>query len=64
MIMENRNMHYYDSNDCGTAIGSGLVHYDCPYKLPCGYCKFLMRDCVKSKTSYTTTYVSSKDDNK
>ena len=64
MIMENRNTHYYDSSDCGTAINSGLVYYDCPYKLPCGYCKILMQDCVKSKTSYTTTYASSKDNNK
>lgn len=64
MIMENINTHYYDSNGCGTAINSGLVYYDCPYRLPCGYCKILMRDCVKSKSSYTTTYASSKDDNK
>ena len=64
MIMENINTHYYDSNGCGTAINSGLVYYDCPYRLPCGYCKILMRDCVKSKSSYTTTYASSKDDDK
>ena len=63
MIMENRNTHYYDSNGCGTTIDSGLVHYDCPYKLPCGYCKILMQDCVKSRRSYTTTYASSKDNN-
>lgn len=64
MIMENRNTHYYDSNGCGTAIDSGLVHYDCPYKLPCGYCKILMQDCIKPTHSYTTTYASSKDNNK
>ena len=64
MIVENRNTHYYNSNGCGTTIDSGLVYYDCPYKLPCGYCKILMRDCVKSKTSYTTTYASSKDNDK
>lgn len=64
MIMENSNTHYYDSNGCGTAISSGLVYYDCPYKLPCGYCKILMRDCVKESTpSYTTTYTTSKDNN-
>lgn len=64
MIMENINTHYYDSNGCGTAINSGLLYYDCPYRLPCGYCKILMRDCVKYKSSYTTTYASSKDDDK
>lgn len=63
MIMENRNTHYYDSNGCGKAVSSGLVYYDCPYKLPCGYCRILMRDCVKSKPSYTTTCASSKDNN-
>lgn len=68
MIMENRNTHYYDSNGCGTAIdsgiNSGLVHYDCPYKLPCGYCRILMQDCIKPTRTYTTTYASSKDNNK
>lgn len=65
MIMENSNTHYYDSSGCGTAVRSGLVHhYDCPYKLPCGYCRILMRDCVKSAPSYTVTCASSKDDNK
>ena len=63
MIMEYRNTNYYDSNGCGTAIDSGLVYYDCPYKLPCGYCKILMRDCVKSRLSYKTTYASSEDNN-
>lgn len=63
--MENRNTHYYDSNGCGTAIDSGLGHYDCPYKLPCGYCRILMRDCIKYAPSYThtVTCVSSKDGN-
>lgn len=64
MIMENRNTHYYDSNGCGTAIDSGLVYYDCSYRLPCGYCKILMRDCIKPTQRYTTTYASSKDNNK
>ena len=64
MIMENRNTHYYDSSGCGTAIDSGLVHYDCPYRLPCGYCRILMRDCVKPRPTYTTTYASSTDNNK
>lgn len=63
--MENRNTHYYDSSGCGTAIDSGLVHYDCPYRLPCGYCRILTRDCVKYKPLYTntTTCASSKDNN-
>ena len=61
--MEVKNTHSYDSRGCGTVIDSGLVHYDCPYKLPCGYCKILMQDCVKSRRSYTTTYASSKDNN-
>lgn len=64
MIMENRNTHYYDSNGCGTAIDSGLVHYNCPYKLPCGYCRILMRDCIKPTPTYTATYTSSKDNDK
>lgn len=63
--MESRNTHYYNSSGCGTAIDSGLVYYDCPYKLPCGYCRILMRDCIKSAPPYTNTVTcaSSKDNN-
>lgn len=64
IIMENRNTYYYDSDGCGTATDSRLVYYDCPHRLPCGYCRILMRDCVKHSTTYTTTYASSGDDNK
>ena len=63
MIMETKNTYYYDSNPCGTAIDSGLVHYDCPYKLPCGYCRILMRDCIKPAPTYKTTYASSNGEN-
>lgn len=61
--MNNSNTHYYDPKGCGTAIDSGLVHYDCPYKLPCGYCKILMRDCIKPTPTYKTTYASSNGEN-
>ena len=31
----------------------------CPHRLPCGYCKFLMRDCVKKNVApYYVTYCS------
>ena len=64
VIMEDKNTHYYASNGCKTTINSGLTYYDCPYKLPCGYCKILMRDCVKPNPSYTITCTNSGDDNK
>lgn len=28
---------------------------DCPYRLPCGYCEKLGRDCPKVAWSYSTT---------
>lgn len=61
--MEVKNTHYYDSRSCGTAIDSGLVHYDCPYKLPCGYCRILMQDCIKLAPTYKITCASSNGDN-
>ena len=64
--MEDKNTQYYVSDGCKTTISSGLTHYDCPYKLPCGYCKILMRDCAKPKPSYTitcTTCTKFEDDN-
>ena len=64
--MEDKNTQYYVSDGCKTIISSGLTHCDCPYKLPCGYCKILMRDCVKPKPSYTitcTTCTKFEDDN-
>ena len=61
--METKNTYYYDQNGCGMTIDSGLVHYNCPYKLPCGYCRILMRDCIKIAPRYTTTHASSKDNN-
>lgn len=30
----------------------------CPHRLPCGYCEFLMRDCVKRVTPYKVTCCS------
>ena len=40
--------YYYDPNK--------TYPETCPYRLPCGYCKELMRDCPKY---YTTTWASS-----
>lgn len=34
--------HYYDPNSTYPQI--------CPHRLPCGYCRVLMRDCPKSHT--------------
>ena len=55
-----------NSNDySGTSVSESTTHYydpnktypeTCPYRLPCGYCKELMRDCPKY---YTTTWASS-----
>lgn len=42
--------HYYDPNK--------TYPETCPYMLPCGYCKELMRDCPKYY-NYTITWASS-----
>lgn len=37
-----------------TAINSNINGY-CQYRLPCGYCERLGRDCPKQGYNYTTT---------
>lgn len=40
------------SNDCVYRTTKKYPDY-CPHRLPCGYCKLLMRDCPKG---YTTAW--------
>ena len=40
--------HYYNPNK--------IYPETCPHRLPCGYCRVLMRDCPKY---YTMTWASS-----
>ena len=48
------NVHDYvaPSNDYTYKSTKRYTDY-CPHRLPCGYCKLLMRDCPKG---YTTTW--------
>ena len=46
------------TNDC---VYRGAQSYGepCSYRLPCGYCKILCRDCPKYYTTTWTTWTSS-----
>ena len=43
------------TSDCVYRTNKSYIE-PCPYRLPCGYCRVLMRDCPKY---YTTTWANS-----
>ena len=55
--MNNKYENTTSTSDCVYRTNKSYIE-PCPYRLPCGYCKELMRDCPKYY-NYTITWASS-----
>lgn len=53
MELNNQDQKTVSLNDYATATSMDYNNFYCPHRLPCGYCSFMGRPCVKHDYSIT-----------